>query len=276
MTIAGSNGYRFFLRLFALVNALFAGILFALTRPPLSTPLFEFPLLASLHAVVLGTLVPLLLARFSDDSPFFRVSILFIAVGDLVLVTGFLLHPRSLIPQEGGLMVTAGLLIGGVTLLPGSWRFLYWSFLCVAAGLGILLGGVLARPAIDPIPFSMIAVHGLLGAGLGLFPLFWLRTEGVIVRKSPVYFLAGGIILLILLVLQNTLVTGTMGVLSAGALLLSGAGVDRKGLLIALLCILVVGLLRLSGTLLPGEGFSLLGILLLGGCLAGFFRQRAG
>ena len=163
MTIAGTNGRRLFLRFFALGNALFSGILFAVTRPPLSTPLFEFPLLAALHALVVGTLIPLLLDRFRQDSPFFRVSGLFIATGDLVLITGFLLHPRSALPEEGGMMVTAGILMAGVTLFSGSWRFLYWTALCGAATLGILLGGVLARPAVDPIPFSMIAAHGVLG-----------------------------------------------------------------------------------------------------------------
>ena len=273
MTIAGTNGYRLFLRFFALGNTLFAGILFAMTRPSLSTPLFEFSLLAALHALVVGTLVPLLLDRFRRDSPFFRVSGLFIATGDLVLITGFLLHPRSALPEEGGLMVTAGILMAGVTLFSGSWRFLYWTALCGAATLGVLLGGVLARSAVDPIPFSMIAAHGVLGAGLGLFPLFWLRTEDRIARKLPVLLFTAVLLLLLILILQNTLISGSMAVFAGGALLLAGAGVGREGRLLGLLCLSVVGVLRISGVLLPGEWLSFLGILLLGGCFWGYFRQ---
>ena len=109
MTIEGRNGFRLFLRLFALGNGLFALFLFALTRPRLATPLFEFPLLASLHALVLGALLPLLLGTLSRDTPLFRVACLFVCAGEMVLVTGFLSLPRSPLPMEGGLLVSAGL-----------------------------------------------------------------------------------------------------------------------------------------------------------------------
>jgi len=274
LTIAATNGYRLFLRFFALGNLLFSGILFALTRPSLSTPLFEFPLLAVLHSLVVGTLIPLLLVRFGRDSSLFRMSALFVATGDLVLIAGFLLHPRSALPEEGGLMVTAGILMAGVMLVSGSWRFLYWIFLSAAAVMGILLGGVLARPTVDPIPFSMIAAHGVLGAGLGLFPLFWLRMQETIARKIPVLFFSGGIFLLLALVLQNTLVSGSMAIFVGGALLLAGAGIEREGQLLGLFCLSAVLVLRFSDVLLPGEVLSLLGVLLLGGCFWGYFRQR--
>ena len=276
MTIEGRNGFRLFLRLFALGNGLFALFLFALTRPRLATPLFEFPLLASLHALVLGALLPLLLGTLSRDTPLFRVACLFVCAGEMVLVTGFLSLPRSPLPMEGGLLVSAGLVLGAFLLRPGRWSFLYWMALGASALLGVLLGGVLFRPTIDPIPFSMLAAHGLLGAGLGLYPLFWLRKDRDARPKSLVILLAGGTVILLELVLKHTLISaGTMGMLALVVFLMAGLGLDRDGRLLGILCVGVAAFMGLSGKLLPGEALSLLGVLLLGGSIAGFFRTSS-
>lgn len=276
MTIAGRKGFRLFLLLFSLGNILFAVLLYALTRPSLSTPLFEFPLLASLHALVLGTLLPLLLDGLYRDSPLFRVASLFVCTGELVLVSGFLTLPRSELPYDGGMMVTTGLLLAAFLLKPGSWRFLYWMALGGSAGLGILLGEVLSRPTIDPIPFSMIAAHGLLGAGLGLYPLFWVRKDQEIRAKLPVIALVGAVLIFLTLVLKETLIRGSMGALFVGMAILAASGLGREGRLFGLLCVGGAVILWFSGRFLPGEGMSLLGLLLLGGCLVGLLRNRQG
>ena len=273
MTIAGRKGFRLFLLLFSLGNGLFAILLYVLTRPSLSTPLFEFPLLASLHALVLGTLLPLLLDGLYRDSPLFRMASLYVCMGELVLVSGFLTLPRSELPYDGGIMVTTGLLLAAFLLRPGSWRFLYWMALGGSAGLGILLGEVLSRPTIDPIPFSMIAAHGLLGAGLGLYPLFWVRKDRAIRAKLPVIVLVGSVLIFLTLVLKETLIRGSMGALFIGIVILAATGLGREGRLFGLLFVGTAAILWFSGSFLPGEGISLLGLLLLGGCFVGLFRN---
>ncbi len=276
MTIAGRKGFRLFLLLFSLGNGLFAILLYVLTRPSLSTPLFEFPLLASLHALVLGTLLPLLLDRIYRDSSLFRVASLYVCMGELVLVSGFLTLPRSELPYDGGIMVTTGLLLAAFLLRPGSWRFLYWMALGGSAGLGILLGEVLSRPTIDPIPFSMIAAHGLLGAGLGLYPLFWVREDRSIRAKLPVITLVGAVLIFLTLVLKETLIRGSMGALFIGIVILAAIGLGKEGRLFGLLFVGTAAFLWFSGSFLPGEGISLLGLLLLGGCFVGLFRNPGG
>jgi hypothetical protein len=269
-------GFRLFLLLFSLGNGLFATLLYVLTRPSLSTPLFEFPLLASLHALVLGTLLPLLLDRIYRDSSLFRVASLYVCMGELVLVSGFLTLPRSALPYDGGIMVTTGLLLAAFLLRPGSWRFLYWMALGGSAGLGILLGEVLSRPTIDPIPFSMIAAHGLLGAGLGLYPLFWVREDRSIRAKLPVITLVGAVLIFLTLVLKETLIRGSMGALFIGIVILAAIGLGKEGRLFGLLFVGTAAFLWFSGSFLPGEGISLLGLLLLGGCFVGLFRNPGG
>ena len=276
MTIAGRKGFRLFLLLFSLGNGLLATLLYVLTRPSLSTPLFEFSLLASLHALVLGTLIPLLLDRLYRDSPLFRVASLYVCMGELVLVSGFLTLPRSELPYDGGIMVTTGLLLAAFLLRPGSWRFLYWMALGGSAGLGILLGEVLSRPTIDPIPFSMIAAHGLLGAELGLYPLFWIREDRAIRAKLPVIAFVGAVLIFLILVLKETLIRGSMGALFVGVTILAATGLGREGRLFGLLFVGAAAILWFSGSFLPGEGISLLGLLLLGGCFVGFFRNPEG
>jgi len=276
LTIAGRKGFRLFLLLFSLGNGLFAILLYVLTRPSLSTPLFEFSLLASLHALILGTLLPLLLDGLYRDSPLFRVASLYVCTGELVLVSGFLTLPRSELPYDGGIMVTTGLLLAAFLLRPDSWRFLYWMALGGSAGLGILLGEVLSRPTIDPIPFSMIAAHGLLGAGLGLYPLFWVRGDRLIRAKLPVITLVGAVLIFLTLVLKETLIRGSMGALFIGIVILAATGLGREGRLFGLLFVGTAAILWFSGSFPPGEGISLLGLLLLGGCFVGLFRNPGG
>ncbi len=82
--------------------------------------------------------------------------------------------------------------------------------------------------------------------------------------------------ILLELVLKHTLISaGTMGMLALVVFLMAGLGLDRDGRLLGILCVGVAAFMGLSGKLLPGEALSLLGVLLLGGSIAGFFRTSS-
>lgn len=172
-------------------------------------------------------------------------------------------------------MVVSGLLIAAPTFRVRTFHFLYWTGLLISASMGYFLGGVLMRPVIDPIPFSLIAVHGLLGAGLGLYPLFWMGsdTKGGFIRASLVAAVSAG---LLVWVLGQPLLTSSMEVFSLSILILGGLGQGWPGRLLLVSVIMVTIVLVLSGLLLPGQWISVLGILLIAGCYAGYFRKRKG
>ncbi len=260
---------------FASLNLLFALILYVETRPSLSTPLFEFPLLAILHSIVLGTLLPLLLDRFYTDGRAFRIGAYFVLVGEAVIVVGFVIHPRSPLPSQGGLMVATGLLLIVYLLRSKEWQWVYWIFLAGSSVMGVMLGTVLFRPYIDPIPFSMIAVHGLLGMALGLFPLFWIGGKGRGVGHPFRVILVLTILALMVFILRQTLITPAIWPLVTLMALLSGAGISSWGKVLGLLCVTITAIMASAGELLPGEWISLLGVLLMGGCAVGYFRTKA-
>ncbi len=256
-------------RVYSFANILLSALLALAFRPRLSTPLFEFPLLALLHLLVLGGILPLLMLRWIPFSLPLRLGLGFTQVGTVVLVVGFLLHPRSGLPMEGGILVSAGILLALLSL-PWSHRSLrFWFILWISSAFGVFLGGVLARPTVDPIPFSAIAVHAILGGGLGLFALGWLASEGK--KRFPVWEIVslGLLVLGVGELLRTTLVDSRMAFLAGGALLVLLEGVDPRGRIVAI--VLAGGCLfgERMGWLLPGEWISALaGSFVLGG-LAG-------
>lgn len=269
MTTWHDRGYRLFLHIFATVNGIVAIGFLLRSRPALTTPLFEYPLLASLHAIVLGSLLPLLFARLYRETPAFRLGTLFVMGGGLVVVTGFLLHPRSALPEEGGVMVLTGVVLVWASTITWSLSGLYWTGLLLSSGMGVFLGKTLARPVIDPIPFSTIAVHGFTGAGLGLFPLFWMKKgEGENVQTLVLFVL---VFAAMLWVLDVRLVHRSMLLFLAAVILAGFAGIGRSGrwTLFAMFSVVMAG--GFEADLLPGEWISLGGMLLLAGCYAGYF-----
>jgi hypothetical protein len=252
-------------RIYSLINILLSALMAIFEHPRLSTPLFEFPLLAILHLLVLGGILPLLMVRWFDFSLQLRLGMAFSQAGAAVLVVGFLLHPRSALPMEGGLLVAAGILLSMLSL-PWSHRsFRFWFFLWSSAVLGVFLGGVLARPVVDPIPFSAIAVHALLGGGLGLFSLGWLRREG---PRYPLWEVASLLLMIVGvgLVLQTTLLNRTLIYLVAGASLILLEGVSLRGRILATVLSGGCVLGAIQGWFLPGEWISALaGSFVLGG-----------
>lgn len=265
--------FRLFLRAFATANAIFAVLLFALKHPSLSTPLYEFSLLAALHALVLGSLLPLLFDRFYIESRVLRVASLFVCTGEIVIVLGFMIHPRSPLPSEGGVLVATGIILA-ISLLRGTTgSSIYWIALAGSSVMGIVLGQVLVRPFIDPIPFSLMSVHGLLGMALGLFPLFWKREEaGKRVWKSRTLVLF--LFFSLMLVLRHHLLTWMIIPLLLCILVLSALGIVGWGKFWGLASIFPAGVLSFFGGLLPGEALSMMGIILLGGCYVGYFRKN--
>jgi len=269
LTIEEGWGFRRGLRIIALVNIFLSCVLLAYFRPRLSTPLLEFPLLAILHLFVLGGILPLLMERWCEFSRTFRLGVLFSQSGTAVLVAGFLLYPRSPLPLEGGLLVSSGLLFVLLALPRGSRSFLSWVFLWIASLLGLSLGGVLARPVIDPIPFSTISVHAILGAGLGLYALSWLGNRS---GRSP--FCDAAILLAtvlgLFLVLRHTLVDRTMVIFSLGALGILLGEVKGLGRVLAVVLSGGISAAGLTGLLLPGTWVSDLAAVFVLGGLVGF------
>ncbi|MGC8528634.1 MAG: hypothetical protein ACP5OP_00330 [Leptospirillia bacterium] len=268
MTISGAPLFLLGVRIYSLINILLSAVMALFEHPRLSTPLFEFPLLAILHLLILGGILPLLMIRWFEFSLQLRMGLAFSQVGAAVLIVGFFLHPRSALPMEGGLLVAAGILISMLSLHWTHRSFRFWFFLWSSAVFGVFLGGVLARPAVDPIPFSAIVVHAMLGSGLGLFSLGWLRREG------PRYPLWEGASLLFMavgvgLVLRTTLLNRMMVFLVAGAFVVLLEGVSFRGRILA---VVLSGVCVLGATgewFLPGEWISALaGSFVLGG-LAG-------
>jgi len=255
-------------RIYSLINILLAAVMALLEHPRLSTPLFEFPLLAILHLLVLGGVLPLLMIRWFEFSLHLRLGLAFTQAGAAVLVVGFLLHPRSALPMEGGVLVAAGILLAMLSLPWTHRSFRFWFFFWSSAVFGVFLGGVLARPVVDPIPFSAIAVHALLGGGLGLFSLGWLRREG---PRYPLWE-AASLLLMIVgvgLVLQTTLLNRVMIFLVAGAFAILLEGVSFRGRILAIVLSGMCVLGGIRGWFLPGEWISALaGSFVLGG-LAG-------
>ena len=241
--------------------------------PSLSTPLFEFPLLASIHAIVLGSLLPLLFDRYYRPCIPFRLGGMFVCAGEMVLVTGFLLHPRSSLCADGGLMVMAGLLLAGVTFRVSTSVFLYWLSLLMSSAMGYVLGTILMRPVIDPIPFSMIAAHALIGAGSGLFPLFWIES-GEARGNLLSYVMAGFVGVSLFFVLEKTVITNTMEVLASSILALGLSGVSWNGRVLIFVFAIFSGIIIWSGRLYPGQWISVWGILLIFGAYAGYFLKR--
>ena len=272
MTILEGSLFLRGVRIYSLVNILLSAALAFFSHPRLSTPLFEFSLLGILHLFVLGGVLPLLMIRWFSVSALLRMGLAFTQVGAWVLVAGFFIHPRSALPLEGGILVSAGILLGILSL---SWRdraFRFWVFLWVSAVFGVFLGGVLARPTVDPIPFSAIAIHAMLGAGLGLFALGW-----TVARKKRHRWWEGGSMVLLALgigeALQTTLISRMLAFLAVGALVVLLEGVGGKGRFLAIFLTGACLEGAWSGWLLPGEWISALaGSLVLGG-LAGILRE---
>ena len=268
MTIEDGQGFQKGLRIIAQANILLSCVMLGYFRPRLSTPLFEFPLLATLHLFVLGGILPLLMERWCPFSRTFRLAVLFFLSGTAVLVAGFLLYPRSPLPLEGGLLVSSGLLLVLLSIPRESPSFLSWVFFWIASLLGISLGGVLARPVVDPIPFSAISVHAILGAGLGLYALCWIgRSFGRSLFREGALLLATALGLF--LVLRHTLVDRTMVVFSLGALGILLAEIRWAGRILALVLAGGVSAAGIAGLLLPGTWVSDLAAVFVLGGLAG-------
>jgi len=241
--------------------------------PSFATPLFEYPLLAALHALVLGSLLPLLLDRYYRPSSAYRLGGMFVVVGELVLVTGFLIHPRSILPADGGLMVFFGVLMASVNRGIRTYFFLYWTGLLLSAAMGVVLGDVLLRPVIDPIPFSMIAVHGLLGAGLGFYPLFWIRSP---TAEWPRWFVLLVFVStgLLFFVIEKSLITFLMIPLSLIVAVLGGLGMSGKGRSGVAILLIAAFVASVSGVFLSGQLIAVSGFFLIAGSYAGYFWNR--
>jgi hypothetical protein len=170
-------------------------------------------------------------------------------------------------------MVMAGLLLAGATFRVTTYAFLYWLALLMASAMGYVLGSILMRPVIDPIPFSMIAAHALMGAGLGLFPLFWIEsseTRGTLFS----YVMAGFVGGCLYFVLEKTIITNSLEALASSILALGVSGITWNGRVLIFVFVILSGSVAWSGIFYPGQWISVWGILLIFGSYAGYFLKR--
>jgi hypothetical protein len=197
-------------------------------RPPtFDTPLFHFPFLAFVHALSLLVLLPYLAFEPLLKRGTGRIGATLCLSGGLTLVLGFLFIPRSLSSAQAGLMMTLGFL-----LLFKKYRvfreglFTPVFYALILTGItGTILGLTLARQAIDPIPFSGIEIHVLLGLAFALTTFLRVlpplpETPGI--GASTLLF---GLALVLLFALELPLKSGILAASSLGVLIIALKGV---------------------------------------------------
>ena len=170
-------------------------------RPPtFDTPLFHFPFLAFIHALALMVLLPYLTFEPLFKSGTGRIGAALCLSGGLTLILGFLFIPRSLVSAQAGLMTTLGffLLFRNYRTLQGTLFKPVFYALILTGITGTILGLTLARQAIDPIPFSGIEIHVLLGLAFTMTAFLRTRTprSGTLWHKGSALLFGSALVLL--------------------------------------------------------------------------------
>ncbi len=198
-------------------------------RPPtFDTPLFHFPFLAFIHALALLVLLPYLGFEPLFKSITGRIGAALCLSGGLTLVLGFLFIPRSLVSAQAGLMTTLGfLLLFNVHRTNQGALFKPVFYALILTGItGTMLGLTLARQAIDPIPFSGIEIHVLLGLAFTMTAFLRIRTSLPDTPWHGASALLFGSALVLLFSLELTRKSGILTALSLALLIISLKGVS--------------------------------------------------
>jgi hypothetical protein len=152
-------------------------------HPKLELPLMHYHLLMILHSVLLGVVLLPLLQKVSRETPFQKISWTLIISGLSILLIGFLTAPRTAMVKDGGIFITAGVILSLAHHLKNPFSVLFWPSIALIETclLGYKLGKSLDRIAVDPIPFSTLSTHATTGLFLALPAMIFISR----IKESP-------------------------------------------------------------------------------------------